>query len=335
MIKHLRIQNFRSHKNTNLEFVKGVNCIVGLPEDIEKKICECGCGQEVKRKFVRGHGNKNKIMSNEQRKKLSFALKGKSKQFFIELNKNKPIHFCECGCGKIVKNKFILGHTNKGKILSKTTREKQSESRLEFYKNNIEARKKISARMSGDKNPSKSAETRKKISEKAKGRKKSEEQKKKISKSLIGFCHTKEAKLNMSIAQKNNWKNKDRIEKGRLAVIKNWENAEYRKNQIERMQGENHFNWQGGISRLPYAPNWSDILRESIRQRDKYRCQVCCADQENLNEKLHIHHIDYNKENCDPKNLISLCRSCHVKTNYQRNKWQSFFLGKERMKKVR
>lgn len=32
MIKHLRIQNFRSHKNTNLEFVKGVNCIVGFPD---------------------------------------------------------------------------------------------------------------------------------------------------------------------------------------------------------------------------------------------------------------------------------------------------------------
>jgi DNA repair protein SbcC/Rad50 len=32
MIKQLRIQNFRSHKNTKLEFVKGVNCIVGLPD---------------------------------------------------------------------------------------------------------------------------------------------------------------------------------------------------------------------------------------------------------------------------------------------------------------
>jgi DNA repair protein SbcC/Rad50 len=32
MIKQLRIQNFRSHKNTKLEFVKGVNCIIGLPD---------------------------------------------------------------------------------------------------------------------------------------------------------------------------------------------------------------------------------------------------------------------------------------------------------------
>jgi len=32
MIKQLRIQNFRSHKDTKLEFVKGVNCIVGAPD---------------------------------------------------------------------------------------------------------------------------------------------------------------------------------------------------------------------------------------------------------------------------------------------------------------
>lgn len=32
MIKKLEIQNFRSHRNTKLEFVKGVNCIIGLPD---------------------------------------------------------------------------------------------------------------------------------------------------------------------------------------------------------------------------------------------------------------------------------------------------------------
>ncbi|NQU99405.1 MAG: HNH endonuclease [Parcubacteria group bacterium] len=43
-------------------------------------------------------------------------------------------------------------------------------------------------------------------------------------------------------------------------------------------------------------------------------------------EKLSIHHIDYNKQNNNPNNLISLCRKCHVKTNFNRNYWKYYFL---------
>lgn len=41
--------------------------------------------------------------------------------------------------------------------------------------------------------------------------------------------------------------------------------------------------------------------------------------------KLAIHHIDYDKLNSDEKNLISLCFSCHNKTNVNREQWQLFF----------
>ena len=34
--------------------------------------------------------------------------------------------------------------------------------------------------------------------------------------------------------------------------------------------------------------------------------------QKELKEKLHVHHIDFNKENLDENNLVSLCRSCHI-----------------------
>lgn len=75
--------------------------------------------------------------------------------------------------------------------------------------------------------------------------------------------------------------------------------------------GKQHWNWQGGVGRLPYPFEWTETLKESIRQRDNYKCQFCFKKQ--INKKLCIHHIDKDKNNLDPKNLISLCRSCHTK----------------------
>ena len=69
----------------------------------------------------------------------------------------------------------------------------------------------------------------------------------------------------------------------------------------------------------PYTVDWTETLKRSIRERDHYQCQVCGKPQEN--RTLPIHHIDYNKKNCDPKNLITLCDGCHGKTNYRRKFW--------------
>lgn len=48
---------------------------------------------------------------------------------------------------------------------------------------------------------------------------------------------------------------------------------------------------------------------------------------------LTVHHIDYDKYNCNEQNLITLCRSCHPKTNFNRDYWKLFFrrrLNRER-----
>ncbi len=34
---------------------------------------------------------------------------------------------------------------------------------------------------------------------------------------------------------------------------------------------------------------------------------------------------DYDKRNNSPENLISLCASCHTKTNFSRNDWTEYF----------
>lgn len=58
------------------------------------------------------------------------------------------------------------------------------------------------------------------------------------------------------------------------------------------------------------------------KSRKRYsECQVCGVSQRECEQKLSIHHIDYDKKNCLPENLISLCADCHMKTNGNRGFW--------------
>jgi 5-methylcytosine-specific restriction endonuclease McrA len=52
-------------------------------------------------------------------------------------------------------------------------------------------------------------------------------------------------------------------------------------------------------------------IRNLIRKRDNYTCQICFKLQ--YNPQLVVHHIDFDKKNDDEKNLISVCVSCHKK----------------------
>ncbi len=38
-----------------------------------------------------------------------------------------------------------------------------------------------------------------------------------------------------------------------------------------------------------------------------------------------IHHIDYDKKNCELKNLITLCINCNSKANFDREWHTSFY----------
>jgi len=86
--------------------------------------------------------------------------------------------------------------------------------------------------------------------------------------------------------------------------------------------------WIDGRSFEPYPPEWTPTLCESIRQRDGYRCQLCGVLQREYFLKLGVHHIDYNKENLDPMNLITLCNRCNTKVNSNREVWMRYFRKK-------
>ena len=81
--------------------------------------------------------------------------------------------------------------------------------------------------------------------------------------------------------------------------------------------GPGHYNWQGGISCEPYCPIWSDKeYKKDIKLRDGDVClNPYCSKKDH---RLYIHHIDYNKKNCEYKNLITLCGSCNSRANVDR-----------------
>lgn len=82
-------------------------------------------------------------------------------------------------------------------------------------------------------------------------------------------------------------------------------------------------NWRGGLSYEPYSCEFGKELKELIRAKDSYTCQLCGVSQNG--ESLCIHHIDYDKNNNSVENLISLCRKCHGKTNGNREFWTRLF----------
>lgn len=66
-----------------------------------------------------------------------------------------------------------------------------------------------------------------------------------------------------------------------------------------------------------YPRGFNRTLKIRIKQRDGHACQWCG----NSTKRLAVHHIDYVKSNIDPMNLITLCCTCHNKTNFNRQSW--------------
>ena len=82
----------------------------------------------------------------------------------------------------------------------------------------------------------------------------------------------------------------------------------------EKLRGDKSHLWQGGKSYEIYSIDWTETLRRSIRERDHYTCQRCGKLQSD--KAFDVHHVDGNKKNCNPDNLITLCRKCHIRITY-------------------
>jgi hypothetical protein len=136
------------------------------------------------------------------------------------------------------------------------------------------------------------------------GKKLSKETRLKISKAKIGYKHSLQARKRIS-----------------LAGIGRKHSEETKRKLSESRKGKLGSNWLGGLSFFQYSVEFNDSLKQKIRKRDNYCCRVC---NKTSKRNLSIHHIDYNKENCKEDNLISLCDSCHLLTNYNRDYWYAY-----------
>jgi len=94
------------------------------------------------------------------------------------------------------------------------------------------------------------------------------------------------------------------------------EQTKFRMSQSKR--GNKNPAWVNGYSALGYAYpiEWTRSLKQQIRKRDNFICCICLEYPSTI-----VHHIDYDKKNCESDNLITVCRKCHSKTNNNREFW--------------
>jgi hypothetical protein len=116
-------------------------------------------------------------------------------------------------------------------------------------------------------------------------------------------------------------------EKKKETCLTNWGEDNYSKTAefIISNSRENNHNWRGGISYNKYCEIFLlKEFRDIIIERDSIKClNPHCSKADNTD--IIIHHIDYNKQNCSPANLITLCRSCNSIANFDRNWHESWY----------
>jgi len=96
----------------------------------------------------------------------------------------------------------------------------------------------------------------------------------------------------------------------------------------EALLGERSPKWMGGISFEPYCPKFNKSFKGRVREFFGRVCFNCGKSEKDNIKKLSVHHVNYEKMVCcnDVKPLfVSLCASCHAKTNHNREYWEEKF----------
>ncbi len=92
--------------------------------------------------------------------------------------------------------------------------------------------------------------------------------------------------------------------------------------------GPKHPHYIHGMSTKGYPKYFNAKFKFMILERDKFKCIYCNLSskehKDKFKQQLHIHHIDYNKDNTTPNNCCALCLSCNVKANFNKKAWRNF-----------
>jgi len=230
----------------------------------------------------------------------------------------KSDHPCACGCGELVPSnrKYVNGHNgvmNKNRIHSPEEIQKQKDSVALSRKNG-----KRMGRPPGGIPWNKgltgiySEETLYEMGNGRRGK----------TSPFKGKHHKEESKAKQSLAKLEGefipWN------KGLTGIYS--EETLYSMGSCRGKFGELAPNWKGGKSFEEYGVEFDKDLKIAIRERDGFHCRNYFNDKNGL----HVHHIDYDKKNSSPDNLITLCKVCHLKTNGKKNReyWTIFYKAK-------
>jgi hypothetical protein len=217
-----------------------------------------------------------------------------------------------------------------------------------------------------------SDETKRKMSKSGKGSKNSmygkhhtEEAKKKISDFNIGRTHSDETKKKMSESQMRANVNRygktpsdETIRKMSLAQIGKTHSVETKKRMSKAQigvnnhnygkhhsdetkqkismaaQGVNEISWAGYSTKTSYPKDFTKDLRIEIRMSTN-DCDFLTGEHKDIcndGKELSVHHIDYDKQNSDIRNLVPLSSSNHSKTNTNRIFWTRLFTNMQNVK---
>jgi len=184
--------------------------------------------------------------------------------------------------------------------------------------NSCEGMKRKNSKLNKGRNISR--KTRQKMSESAKGKIAWNKGKKGF---LIHSEKTKQIISDIHKGKKLSEEQKEKIRMGNKGKIISKETKKLMSENHADFSGKNHPNWKGGTSIEPYCEIWGDKkYKNSIKERDGNVClNPYCS---GITEDLRVHHIDYNKKNCHPLNLITVCISCNSKANKDRE-WHNLW----------
>lgn len=206
------------------------------------------------------------------------------------------LHFCQCGCGGVIH--IIYSHHSHG-IPNYISGHNNKGKKISPHSD--EHNYKISNATTGKNNP------------------------------MFGKNHSKKTKELMSSAKLGK-KGPPRTDEWTQKLIKANTGKKLSvdtkkrisESRIGKYYGKENPNWNGGTSFEPYCYKFNNKLKEHVRNRDNRTCQNC--GYKVSGRRLAVHHIHYDKKNCFP-DLITLCNSCNVKANTNREYWEEYYMN--------
>jgi hypothetical protein len=240
-----------------------------------------------------------------------------------------PYGYCHCGCGKKTN---ICNRTYKKRGWIKG----QPFKYIRYHATqDLDVKKKLSENQKGEKNSfykrNHTEEAKNRMSIERKGRVVAEETKIKISEKQKGKYVSKESRIKISIATKLAMtpevcaRISERAKQRTTNGMKGKHHTEETRRKIsEALRGDKHPCWQGGITIKGYCPIWNNKgFKLFIKDRDGNRCKnpYCKGNS----KRLSVHHINYDKQDCIPFNLITVCTGCNTIANRNREYWQILY----------